>query len=246
MKCSPHSRSLSTLLLGFFALGIPLVAPSQPAGPQPAPAQQQARGQSPTREQAIEFLRKVEKKNEELKSLSAEFDQLRVDPIFLDEVESKGKFWYRAPGEFRATYDARHPAEIWIFPDHLINYSPSIKQVDIIPLEQGDDAPINQMLLGFGVKTENILEVFDVGLKDAEKEDQIAIEFHSRDLERSLFYNRIVIHFQKESAQPAKLFLEDGESEITVTIREVKQNPELDPALFEPKWPDDVEVIDQR
>ncbi|MCC5877736.1 MAG: outer membrane lipoprotein carrier protein LolA [Candidatus Sumerlaeia bacterium] len=246
MKCYSQSRSRFTMFLALLLLGSPLVAVSQMTGPQPAPAPQPAQAQSPTRGEAIEFLQKVERKNEEIKSLSAEFEQLRVDPIFHDEVESKGKFWYRSPGEFRASYDSRHPAEIWIFPDHLINYSPSIKQVDILPIEQGENAPINQMLLGFGVKTESILEVFDVGLIEAEKDGQVAIEFHSRDLDRSLYYRRIVIHFQEENAEPAKLFLEDGESEITVTIRGVKQNPDLDAALFTPKWPDDVEVIDQR
>lgn len=232
--------------LGAFLLSVlTFPAISQTTGPEPPPTQARTIDSS-SRAQAVEFLKKVEVKNEELKSLEAEFEQLRVDPIFLDEVESKGRFWYQAPGKFRASYDARHPSEIWIFPDHLVNYSPTIKQVNILPLRQGDDAPINQMLLGFGMKTENILEVFDVAFHEAESEDHVAIKFKSLDLDRSLFYERIIIHFEKENAQPVKLFLEDGESEITVTLKSIKRNPTVDPKLFETSWPDDVEIIDER
>lgn len=197
-------------------------------------------------ESAVEFLRKLEEKNKEIESLHAGFDQVRIDSIFLDEVKSSGHFWYQAPGKFRASYDSRHPSEIWIFEDHTINYIPSIEQVEIYPLPKGDDAPINQMLLGFGVQTERILEVFDVKALPREEDGLLRIEFLSKDLERSLFFSRIVIHFEEEEVQPRVLILEDDQSEITVTLREIIRNPEIEASRFEPSWPEDAEVLDSR
>jgi outer membrane lipoprotein-sorting protein len=193
-----------------------------------------------------EFLARVEQKNAALTTLVAEFEQVREDPLWMDTVRSTGKFWYQSPGLFRASYKSENDTEIWITPDRMVTYTPAIKQVDILGIPQGDKAPINQLLLGFGVKVAEIEKIFTMQPADPAEPGDYSIRFNSRDLSRSLQFRTITIHFNPATLEPRVLVLEDDQSVITMTLRRVQQNIAVDPALFEQRWPAGTEVIDHR
>jgi len=195
---------------------------------------------------AVEFLRSVQQANEELQTLRAKFDQTRIDLTFGDSIESKGEFWYRAPDLFRASYDAEHSSEIWMMDGQLISYVPANEQVEIIKLKQGEDAPINQLLLGFGVQVDKILEIFDVRLLESEDDDIASVEFVSKDLARSLEYETITIDFDREDKEPRALKLFQLDNEVTVELKSVKINDDIDDDVFKTNWPDDAEVVTYR
>lgn len=195
------------------------------------------------REAALAFLRRVEKKNSETKTLSASFTQQRVDKVFGDEVSSEGQLWYRSDGRFRASYRDENPSELWMTGDKLYNYVPTIRQVDVVTLETGAKAPIHQMLLGFGAQVDKILEVFDVSTIPAGK-GQVAIQFDSKDPGRSMEFTRIAIRFDEGKMEPRTIIAEDDSNTITVSMKDIRFNPKIDEKTFEPKWPDGVEVVE--
>ncbi len=214
------------------------------AGMIPPAAGQQAPAEAPpVANPAIDFLAKVEARNEAVETLQAEFHQTRYDQLFDHLVESDGKFWYEATGRFRASYESEADSEIWMVDNKLIEYVPDIDQVSIVHQREGDEAPINQLLLGFGIEVERILARFEVRQLADGEEGRVAIEFLPRDPDLAMGYTRIVVHFDEETVEPRTIELEDEQNEVTVELKRVRLNAEINESVFEPKWDDDAEVL---
>ncbi len=197
----------------------------------------------PVKDEVIAFLEKVEAKNTETESLQADFTQVRKDLLFDETIESKGTFAYKAPGKFHASYKSENDSEIWLVDNKMISYIPSMKQVEIIQMGSGESAPINQLLLGFGVKVDRILKSFDVSLDPSADKGQVGVRFKAKDLDVSMGYELITVFFDEEKVEPRKIVLQDDQSSITVTLKKVKVNPEISDDEFKPSWPDDAEVL---
>lgn len=196
----------------------------------------------------IGFLHKVEAKNRETKSLEAEFSQVREDSIMGDTVRSEGRFWYKAPGKFRASYpenkeDKSYASEVWMEGNTLSTYTPKMKQAEILEQATGDDAPVNQMLLGFGLQVSKIEKVFDVAPAAEKKPGLYGIDFHSKNLDQSMQYDTITIYFDEKKIEPATIVLRDSSASTTISLRKVKFNPEIDDKKFETDWPANTQII---
>lgn len=192
---------------------------------------------------AEKFLTALEAKNAEMTSLQADFDQVRADASFLDEVRSEGTFWYQAPKKFRASYRDKNSSEIWISEGRFVSYVPKLKQVEIARQAQGEDAGVSQLLLGFGVKVAEIRKIFTFReLRRAE--GNVVIEFVSKDVSRSLQFKRIVITFDQATLLPERLELEDQQSVIRMDLKNIRLNPKLKDSIFKEDWPKDVDVVE--
>lgn len=222
----------SLLILVFHPVG----AQDEPA-PEPTPI--------PVVNEAVEFLKQIEEKNRDIQTLWGRFHQLRVNPMFMEEVESNGEFWCTKPNHFRADYYEPSEIRFYMFKDEIISYTPSLKQVEKYPVEGDDSAPINQLLVGFGVQTDRILDVFSVRIAADQPEDesQLSILFLSRDVERTMGYQRITVTFDRKKLEPRQIFLEEEQDTVLVTLEEVKFNAKVPAKTYEPDWGEDVEVI---
>lgn len=195
------------------------------------------------------FLQGLEEKNAATKSLRAKFTQLRIDESFLDEVRSSGEFIYLAPSRFRADYAGEGgkiaSSTVFITGDKMYNYVPEQRQVDVVELPKGNSAAVHQLLLGFGVKVDKILEVFDVRqVREDVPPGKVRIEFASRDRKRTLNYAKVTITFDGIQQLPELLVLEDAESRTTISLSGIELNPALDEGLFVPTFPAGVDVIE--
>lgn len=195
------------------------------------------------------FLQSIEEKNAATKSLRAKFTQLRIDESFLDEVRSSGEFVYLAPSRFRADYAGEAgkiaSSTVFITDDRMYNYVPEQRQVDVVELPKGNSAAVHQLLLGFGVKVEKILEVFDVRqVRDEVPPGKVRIEFSSRDRRRTLNYAKVTITFDGAQLVPEVLVLEDAESRTTISLTGIEVNPAIDAATLVPTFPPGVDVIE--
>jgi len=194
--------------------------------------------------EAIALLTRLEKQNEATRTLTGAFDQFRTDGTFGDKVKSTGKFWYRAPSSYYAEYETEHPSKVWSDEKRLVEYIPSMKQVDVIPMDKGEDAMLTQVLLGFGVKVERILRLFDVAMVAPTSEDVLSVEFLSKDLDKTLDINRIVVSFDEKTLQPRVIEMEDSMNTRVIQLKDVKVNPSIKDSVFEiPKFsPDKVDI----
>ncbi|MCC6546877.1 outer membrane lipoprotein carrier protein LolA [Candidatus Sumerlaeota bacterium] len=204
--------------------------------------------QSIVNSDVIGFLHKVEAKNKETKSLEADFTQVREDSIMGDTVRSDGQFWYKAPGKYRASFkpskdDKSYASEIWMEGNTLSTYTPKMKQVEIVEQPTGEEAPINQMLLGFGLQVDKIQKLFDVSPAEEKKAGLYGIDFHSKNLDQSMQYDTITIYFDEKKIEPNTIILRDSSSVITISLQKVKFNPDIDDKRFKTDWPDSIKPI---
>ena len=223
------------LLLFSFLLPVALTAQEEESAPEAKP------------NPAVEFLRKMERKNEGVDTLRAKFFQVRRNVMFDEKYESAGEFWYSKPDKFRCDYENPSPAEFYLVDQTGYFYTPENLHVEKFTVPGGEKAPIHGMLVGFGVSVDKILEVFDVTLaaEQPKKKSEIAIEFRSEDLQRSLDYTEIKIVFDEKHLEPLRLVMEEKTEDIVeIDIKKIETNVEIAEEMFEPQFPEDATMTE--
>jgi outer membrane lipoprotein-sorting protein len=237
-------KALSSLILGTTLLvaGAPVL--STFVGAQPAETIQPIDENSP-RQQAIRFLAEMERANENVTTLQAEFTQVRQNQMYLEEAHSNGEFYYSKPNRFRCNYFKPSDAEFYILDNTAYFYTPDLKQVEKLNLGDNEQAPIHQMLVGFGLSLKSILEVFDPAVIPVEGQEPnlLTIEFVSKDQERTLNFRSIQVTFDTEKKEPRQLFIVEDEDEVRVTLVKIMKNNPIDAKVFELNFPSDVDII---
>lgn len=200
------------------------------------------------RQQAINFLTLMERENEGLNTLYAEFTQVRTNQMFLEEINSTGEFYYSKPNRFRCNYYKPSDAEFYILDNMAYFYTVDLKQVEKIPLNNGDQAPIHQMLVGFGLSMKSILDVFDPEMQAGQ--DPAAryktIIFNSKDEERTMGFRSIQVTFDTEKMEPRSLLIQEGDDEVKVTLDKIIKNKEIPDETYALDFPKDVEIIEYK
>jgi len=208
--------------------------------------------ESPTTDtaaQGIEILKLLEDKYKETNTFLGEFSQQKVSKLFLEEIRSRGRFWYEKPGRFRCEYLPPNEQVNLILDDVAYVYIPEIKQVEVYRFK-AQDSPVkklNQMLLGFGTAVKDVLEVYDVhSVPREEIESYFVLLFQLRKKEEGLNFESIKIWLDKKNLQPLRLvFLEPGGDETEINIKKLDFNKRIKESVFKPDFPSDAEVIEQ-
>ncbi len=199
--------------------------------------------------QALDILGRLEAKYKETQTFIGEFRQLKKSELFLEEIRSNGLFWYQKPGKFRCEYLPPNAQVNLVLSDVTYIYTPEIKQVEIYHFNPAESPvkKLNQMLLGFGVSVEDVLEVYDVRtLKREETKKCFALLFKPRKKDDSLQFDAIKLWVTRKTLIPKRLvFLESGGDRTEITITKVKFNKRIKPSIFKPDFPRDAEVIEQ-
>ncbi|MGF1573244.1 MAG: outer membrane lipoprotein carrier protein LolA [Sumerlaeia bacterium] len=200
------------------------------------------------RQQAINFLTLMERENEGLETLYAEFTQVRTNQMFLEEINSTGEFYYSKPNRFRCNYSKPSDAEFYILDNMAYFYTVELKQVEKIPLNDGDQAPIHQMLVGFGLSMSSILDVFDPEVAEIQLGGPQfkTIIFNSKDEERTMGFRSIQVTFDSEKMEPKKLLIQEGDDEVSVTLEKIVKNKEIKDEVYALNFPNDVEIIEYK
>lgn len=196
----------------------------------------------------IEFLRAVEERNQGVQTLHGKFSQVRSNEMFLEEIHSEGEFWYARPSQFRADYHTPTLARFYLIGNRGMYYTPELNQLEKFTFRSTNGrAPINQMLVGFGLDTDAVLDVFTVVEADEQPEDPglYAIRFVSKDLERSMEFTRITVTFDRGTFSPRILFMEEqGGDTVKVVLESVEFDADIPADKFNLDFPADVEVIE--
>lgn len=237
--------STMVMLLGAaWAQDAPAPAPeAAPAAVEPTPTPTPTPVPPPL-SPALEFLKQLENKYADLETLHGTFEQLRVNTMFSEEVHSRGEFWYTKPNLFRCDYFDPSPAQFYLVGDTGYFYSPANLQLEKYQLETGANAPINGMLVGFGLSVDKVLEVFSVRMAEEQPADPnlVRIVFISRDTSRTLDFRRIIVTFDREKLEPRVLFMEEAEDTVEITLKKTEKNAPIPASTYETKFPDNVTV----
>jgi outer membrane lipoprotein-sorting protein len=253
MKLSQHIQERKTLLRigrpGFIMLVLMLMAGGRTI------ASGVTAENTPTTDTAVrgrELLTLLETRYKETQTYQGEFDQVKKSEVFLEEVRSKGKFWYQRTGRFRCEYLPPNAQVNLILDNMAYMYIPEIKQVEIYHFKSSDSPvkKLNHMLLGFGASVKDVLEVYDVRwLQEEETPEAFALIFkpiHQSTTEEEFQFEAIKIWVKKDALLPSRLvFIETGGDRTEVTLTNVEFNKKIKDSVFKPDFPKDAEVIEQ-
>jgi outer membrane lipoprotein-sorting protein len=212
--------------------------------------------------ETLALLESIEKRHASVVTVKGTFDQLKVSEIFLEEITSTGTFWYRKPDQFRCDYDAPDEMTNLILKDAIYVYVPAIEQCEVYRFtsDRERDQQLHSMVLGFGFKTKELLEEYEVvssaddeGLRQAlekagRRPDSTAV-LHLKPLPAyvdSSPFTHLQLWIDKEQLLPEKVEFEDYNGDrTTIDIRSIELNVAVDPTLFQPSFPRGTEFIDK-
>lgn len=197
--------------------------------------------------EAIAVLRMLEKRHSDHRRARGVFRQLRKDPVFLEDIESTGQFYYERPNRFRCDYDKPEASSHWVIGNIVTSYYPSLKQVERYKLRtEAGIGEVNQMLLAFGIETERILKYFIVKTVATKDGNRVRLLFLPKAPRRERPFRQFVLDISKPDLQPLgfKIIGDDGD-ETTVEIKKITWNPPLPAGTFDLKFPPDVEIIEE-
>lgn len=203
-----------------------------------------------SKDEAINLFKKLEEKHKTLKTVVGTFIQIKNQKIFLEEIKSEGIFYFKKPGKFRCDFLPPNEMINYLIDNTAYMYVPENKQVDKFTFnpEGSQIKQLNQMLLGFGVSLDDIDKVFNYETDNslAENKNQTVIVLVPKEKDKSVGISRIHIWFEKDSLNPMKIInYEDSGDETTIILKDVKINKDISEDKFIPKFPKDVEIIEQ-
>jgi outer membrane lipoprotein-sorting protein len=209
------------------------------------------------------ILKELETKHAGLKTVQAEFGQLKVWQEF-NEVKSQGKLYIEQAsreqaGRLRCDLEAEkgeqgiEPSITLFVGNTLYDYTPALKQVDKFTYDNEDEARerLRMLLLGFGVSSQEILSSYNVekagDVPETAKTDKPLVGLTFIPLKKEVRDQLVSVSvwLNRDTLLPHCIQIKEvSENVTTITIRSLKLNEAIKASLFEPKWPDNVKVIE--
>ncbi len=197
---------------------------------------------------AIEFLEKLEAKYQDVTTVKGEFQQVKRSTIFLEEIKSQGVFYFKKPGKFRCDYLPPNESVNIVVDNTAWLYVPEIKQVEKYYFDRSGNKVqrLNQMLLGFGISVEDVLEVYEIELVEKHTgEQRIVIKFILKEDAPKVNFESVTITFNTQTLEVTKIYIDEvGNDETYIDIKKIELNEWISDAQFRPFFPQDVEIIE--
>ena len=176
--------------------------------------------------EAVDLLRRIEAKYAQTPSVSGSFTQIRDDKTFGEKTQAQAAFYLLKPSYFRADYAAPNSSVNLITPEYSYRYVPQLKQVERFRIrDTGTVQDLNFMLLGFGVKTEDVLRFYSVKwLTEGVPKGHHGIQLTARDKEKASFKYVTILVTADDRLLPAQFSMEQlngvpQECQVTVTVK---------------------------
>lgn len=263
------TRSLKSLLLN---MGIMLTAGAALADPPPAGAQPRVGSSTEIKEDGsptaqvgpgtMALLKSLEDRHGKSDSIEGTFRQTKTSEVFMEKIDSTGRFKFKRPDLFRADYDAPDKMTNLIQRDAIYVYVPELKQVERYKFRSASerDQQLHIMTLGLGFRATDIVREYRVSSseddpalaaelkragQDPAKLALLLAEPRQADADTSPF-NRIKLWIDKASLRPQKIWTKDvNQDQTEISILNVKFNAGLAPSVFEPKFPPGTAIIEK-
>ncbi len=190
---------------------------------------------------AEQIVASVQARYEAVRDLRAEFIQRSLIASLGRDEESRGRVFVKRPGRMRWEYSEPEPLVIALDGDTVRLYTPSERQLQIVPLGAGAFSPTAlDFLLGDG----DLLATFEaVRLSDTEQGD-LRVELRPREVVRFEMLELIVEPDTYQLRGSVVVDLLGNRTEIR--FRELVENGGVTDVHFTIEVPADTEVIDLR
>ncbi len=260
---SPNPSRQAAFLLALWALAA-LAAAKGPIQTQGADTPASSTIEAAAPPAVLEIIERLKKRYDSIQSSTGAFTQVLHSESFLENTESEGEFWFSKPDKFRCDFKPPYVSVNLILGDIAYLAVPELRQVEryIFDDSQQSRRHLHQMLLGFGIASEEILEAYEIALIDAEglaqarqlspapldlPADAAGLRMTPRDPGEAGIH-AIHIWFAPGDLRPLALLVDEGEDTRLIRIKSANwQNPEIPESRFDPSacFSPDWEVIDK-
>ena len=202
----------------------------------------------------LELLRSLEARHGKSETLRGTFEQKKVSEIFLEEIYSKGEFWFHKPDRFRVDYAAPDEMTNLIVGNEIYLYMPEFEQVEVYRFnsDRERDQQLHTMVLAFGFKTEEIVMEYEI--HSSVDEEALSNELRSGGLDpgeiallhfipregllQSSPFTNLKVWIDKETLLPHRVWFEDYNGDkTTISVLEMEPDADMDDSIFEAKFP---------
>jgi outer membrane lipoprotein-sorting protein len=210
------------------------------------------------------ILKELESRHANLKTLQAEFGQVKTQQLLdFGENRTQGKLFVERlgadqPGRLRYDLEGEKgdqgiaPSSLLFVNNTVFDYVPVQKQVNKCTLKAEDAREeFRRMLLCFGVSSQEILSSYNVEtagtVPESAKTEKplVGLSFTPLKKEVRARIVNISIWLDRDTLLPHAIRYEEVSGEVTtLSIRSLKLNEPIQAALFEPKWPKKVQIVD--
>lgn len=210
----------------------------------------------------LELLRTLENFHKDVRDVYGEFDQLKVSEIFLEEIPSTGRFWFRKPDLFRCDYDPPDEMTNLILREAIYVHVPSIEQVEVYKFRSAEerDQQLHSMVIGFGFDSDELARQYEI--RSSQDDESLKSELAASELDAdktalvymiprpalldSSPFTSLKLWIDKETLFPQKVWFEDYNGDKTsIDIRKVQLNAEFEETIFDASFPPGTEIIDK-
>ncbi len=196
----------------------------------------------------LALLERIESRYGNMRYLTVDFEQVKVQEIFEDVTHSKGRLLIDWPDRLRCDYNSPEPSTLWFIKNIFYQYTPSIKQVDKYVYDSQEDAQrdLRLMMLSFGLSTSEVLENYQVE-SAGENDQQIGLRFLPKDEQIARQYQEFQLWLDQQSLLPNKVFFRDASGDTTtLTMTSISVDDPIDPDLFQLDFSKDTEIIEYK
>ena len=193
-----------------------------------------------------EFLVKMEKQAQTIKSVSCDFTLTRYSGLFEEKTVKKGKLYYKKPERVHIDFEKPDVRQLFISKDRWWDYRPEAKFVRTGRRDKTSDADI--LALDLWKSPEKLRKNFRIKLLPTEKIDKElchVLEVAPKDKKAKVEYTRALFSVQDKLLIPLKLkcFEPSGDYNI-YEFKKLKLNPRLSDRMFAFKPDRDVIIED--
>ncbi len=189
-----------------------------------------------------EILAEMEKAGEQLRTLTADFEQTDHDAILQDQDVSRGKLHLEMPGSVRWEHVEPAP-KVLLVRDKLVRvYNVSAAQVDEFKQDSGGRSGMN-LLVGFGGSNDELAKNYDASLLE-ESESSVVLKLIPKPDSPASLFAAIELTVDKTTWTPVRsVFHEVNRDHTDIDFENVVINGELPDDIFELDLPKDVAII---
>lgn len=225
----------------------------------------QTQAGAPVSSATLRMLRALEAFNKNVKTVHATFDQVRVDPVLLDTVSSRGELWFEKPARFRCDYAQPQPMITLVTDNTFYNYLPEHKQVEFFKFASDEERNqrLHHLLIAFGFDADALAGQYEIRSSedDPELQKELAQARLSPD-KKVIFQVRprpafadsspfkvMKVTIDKASHLPEKIWYKDeADASLTLTMKKVELDPRIPAKVFDKDaiFPGRITYIDKR
>jgi outer membrane lipoprotein-sorting protein len=177
-----------------------------------------------------------------VKTLTADFEQVKTSHLLAQPSHSSGRFYYRAPDSVRWEYTAPHEMTVLITGGVALTYRPAEKRAERIEVGRAQHRVLRFM--SAAEPLEKLTAYFTFTFIDAGGNANYVLRLKpvAHTVKKRL--RSVEIEIDRTRYLPVKLSYTEADGDSTVySFSDIRLNPEQPPGLYALDLPPDVQVV---